>query len=153
MELKEFIKETLSQIAAGIEAAQTEVRDCGGFVNPAHRATTKDSDKSHFGALESGQNIFLVDFDVAVTIVEGRGKEAKAKLSVASVLSVGGGGESNKSTSATNKISFKVPMALPVDSVTTEKLKEQDDLLKEKRRKQTEAVRNINRGRGSWMGA
>lgn len=31
MELKEYIKETLVQISEGVEAAQTEVRDCGGY--------------------------------------------------------------------------------------------------------------------------
>jgi len=38
MELKEFIRETLAQIAAGVEASQIEVRDAGGYVNPAYRA-------------------------------------------------------------------------------------------------------------------
>jgi len=152
MELKEYIKETLSQIAAGVEAAQTEVRDCGGFVNPAYRVSAKNSDESHFGGLSNGQNIFLVDFDVSVTVVEEAGGEASAKLQVASLFKVGGGVEQNTSNSSTNRISFKVPLGLPVDAVSEEQLKEQDKALQEKRRKQSEAIRNHNRGRGSWMG-
>ena len=152
MELKEYVKETISQIAAGIEAAQTEVRDCGGFVNPAHRVNPKDSDDSHFGVINTGQNIFLVDFDVAVTVVEESGADASAKLQVASLLKIGGGVETSASSSATNKISFKVPLALPVDSVSEEQLKEQDEKLREKRRKQSEAIRSHNSGRNSWMG-
>lgn len=152
MELKEFVKETLTQIAAGIEAAQTEVRDCGGFVNPAHRVNPKGSSEAHFGHLDTGQNIFLVNFDVAVTVVEESGAEAGAKLSVASLVSIGGGAETSSSSSATNTISFKVPLALPVDAVTEEKLKEQDEKVREKRKRQSEAIRNHNRGRNSWMG-
>jgi hypothetical protein len=45
LELKDFIRETLAQIAAGVEAAQTEVRDAGGFVNPAHRLAKQENDK------------------------------------------------------------------------------------------------------------
>ncbi len=95
MELKEFIRETLAQIAAGVEAAQTEVRDAGGFVNPAHRAGKQEQDKSHFGSLTSGQNIFLVDFDVTVTVIEATETEGKAKLNVAGLLNLGTGGQSN----------------------------------------------------------
>jgi len=70
VELKEFIRETLAQIAAGVEASQTEIRDAGGFVNPAHRVGKQEQDKSYLGSLTSGQNIFLVDFDVTVTVIE-----------------------------------------------------------------------------------
>lgn len=151
MELKEFIKETLIQIAEGIEAAQTEVRDCGGFVNPAHRSDPKNSVENHFGVLSNGQNIFLVDFDISVTVVEETGADAKAKLQVASFFKVGVGVESNTSNSATNRVSFKVPLGLPVDAVSEEQLKQKDAELEEKRRKQSEAIRRHNESRSdSW---
>lgn len=149
MELKEFIQETLAQIAAGVEAAQTEVRDAGGFVNPAHRAGKTDQSNSHFGSLTSGQNIFLVDFDVTVTVIEAKETEGKAKLNVAGLLNLGTGGQSNASSSATNRISFKVPLAMPVDSVSMEELQKQDAALAERRRKQTEQIRAHNQSRGS----
>ena len=151
MELKDFVKETLSQIVAGVEAAQTEVRDCGGLVNPAYRPRKKEPSASHFGELDHGQNIFLIDFDVAVTVLEESGTEAKVKLNVVSLLGLGAGGESSNSNSATNKISFKVPLALPVDSVSTEKLKERDKIIEEKRRKQTEEIRQANQNGRKWV--
>lgn len=152
MELKEFIKETLAQIAAGVEAAQTEVRDAGGFVNPAHRTGKQEQDKSHFGALVTGQNIFLVDFDVTVTVIEATETDGKAKLNVAGLLSLGTGGQSNASSSATNRISFKVPLAMPVDEVSAEELKKQDEELAEKRRRQSEQIRAHNQRRSaSWL--
>ncbi|HNV88991.1 MAG TPA: hypothetical protein PKL53_08525 [Methylotenera sp.] len=153
MELKDFIQETLSQIAAGVEAAQTEVRDAGGFVNPAHRTGKQEADKSHFGALTSGQNIFLVDFDVTVSVIEATETDGRAKLNVAGFMSLGTGGQSNASSTATNRISFKVPLAMPVDAVSAEELKKQDAALAERRRKQSEAIRQHNqRNSGSWMG-
>lgn len=151
LELKDFIRETLAQIAAGVEAAQTEVRDAGGFVNPAHRVWKQDQDKSHFGSLVSGQNIFLVDFDVTVTVVEATETDGKAKLNVAGLLSLGTGGQSNASSSATNRISFKVPIAMPVDEVSAEELKKQDEARAENRRRQSEQIRAHNQRRlSSW---
>ena len=152
MELKEFIRETLAQIAAGVEAAQTEVRDAGGFVNPAHRTGKQEQDKSHFGSLTSGQNIFLVDFDVTVTVIEATETEGKAKLNVAGLLNLGTGGQSNASSTATNRISFKVPLAMPVDAVSLEELQRQDQALAERRRRQTEQIRAHNQGTSSrWL--
>jgi hypothetical protein len=141
MELKDFIRETLSQIAADVEAAQTEVRGAGGFVNPAHRPRDQEPDKSHFGSLASGQNIFLVDFDVTVTVVETTETDGKAKLNVAGFLSLGAGGQSNASSTATNRICFKVPLAMPMDAVSTEDLKKQDEDIAESARRQPEAIR------------
>lgn len=146
MELKEFIRETLAQIAAGVEASQTEVRDAGGFVNPAHRTGKQEHDKSHFGSLTSGQNIFLVDFDVSVTVLEATETKGKAKLNVAGLLNLGTGGQSNASSTATNRITFKVPLAMPVDAVSLEELQKQDQALAERRRKQSEQIRAHNQG-------
>lgn len=144
MELKDFVRETLAQIAASVEAAQTEVRDADGFVNPAHRSGKQEQDKSHFGSLASGQNIFLVDFDVTVTVIEATETEGKAKLNVAGLLNMGTGGQSNASSTATNRICFKVPLAMPVDAVSLEELQRQDQALAERRRRQTEQIRAHN---------
>ncbi|MDZ7890195.1 MAG: hypothetical protein U5L73_00375 [Rhodoferax sp.] len=49
MELKDFVRETLAQIAASVEAAQTEVRDADGFVNRAASVwNEQEQDKSRF---------------------------------------------------------------------------------------------------------
>ena len=153
MELNEFIRETLSQIAAGVEAAQTEVRDAGGFVNPAHRVGKAEQDKSHFGALTSGQNIFLVDFDVTVSVIEATETEGRAKLSIAGFVNLGTGGQFNASSTATNRISFKVPLAMPVDTVSADELKQLDQELAERRHKQSEDIRLHNQQLASsnWM--
>ena len=117
------------QIAAGVKKAQEAVRAHGGFVNPAARVAPKASDHSHLGVIGDGQSIFLVGFDVAVNVSEETKGGAEAKLKVASIINLGAGATTGGTSSATNRISFKVPLALPVDEESRERLlsAEKDD--------------------------
>jgi len=126
MELKDFVKETLSQIAAGVHESIPNVREAGGLVNPAVRTNTKTTDPSHFANFGPGRSVFLVDFDVAITVEEGSGTSAQAKLNVASLLTLKAGGESGNRSSATNRINFKVPLAMPVDPISEGELKDKE---------------------------
>ena len=126
MELSEFVTDTLVQITGGVKKAQEIVRKQGGYVNPAARVLPKASDQAHLTNIEDGQNVFVVDFNVGVTVTEEKGKEASAKLNVASLLNIGGGGKSEASSVAVNQISFKVPLALPVDEASRSKLLAQE---------------------------
>jgi len=116
MDLKQFVTETLVQIAQGVSEAQTAVRDVGGFANPALRGVA--GRESYWGSLETGHHVFLVDFDVAITVAKGKGTNAGAKLEVTSIFSLGAGGKSSEETQSTSRVKFKVPMALPVDFET-----------------------------------
>lgn len=122
MDLKDFVKETLIQISSGVKEAQNTVRELGGYANPAARVLPKESDQSHLTQIESGQNVFMIDFDVAINVSEEGETGAEAKLKVASFLNVGGSGKSGTSSSTTNRISFKVPLALPVDEVSKNRM-------------------------------
>lgn len=114
MELKEFVRESLKQIVEGVSEAQKPVRDHGGYVNPT--VLPRGKSESHFGEfLPSGQQVFLVEFDVAVTVNEQTGTHAEAKLQVASILSLGAGGKSGDLLQTIQHIKFKVPLALPLD--------------------------------------
>ena len=144
MELKDFVKETLTQISQGVQESIAEVRDAGGYVNPATRTNTKNTDSAHFGSMPNGQNIFLVDFDVAVSVEEDMGGNAEAKLKVASVLSIGGGAETSTKNSATNQISFKVPIAIPVDPISENDLKERESA---QARRTQQMIDNLNNSR------
>ena len=122
MDLKDFVKETLVQISSGVKEAQDAVRQLGGYANPAARVSPKQTDQSHLTQIESGQNVFMIDFDVAVNVSEESEAGAEAKLKVASILSLGGGGKAGTSSTATNRISFKVPLALPVDEESKKRM-------------------------------
>lgn len=113
MDLKEFVRVTLTQVTEGVKEAQEAVRAQGGFVNPTVHTSQKD--ESHFAGLHDGQNVFLVDFDVAVTVNEGTGTNAEAKLKVASLFALGTSGKSSENQEYSSRIKFKVPLALPVD--------------------------------------
>ena len=124
MDLKEFVKETLTQIAQGVSESQAQVYQLGGAVNPAMRGViAKDA---YFGDMHDGQHVFLVDFDVAITATEETRANAKAKLKVATLLSLGGGGGTNESQASTSRIRFKVPLALPVDPEAKKQLHERE---------------------------
>jgi hypothetical protein len=121
MDLKEFVRETLVQITSGVRDAQDEVRSLGGIVNPA-TLTRTDGAGSYFSTIDDIHHVFLVDFDVAVSVTENTGTNAGAKLNVATFLSLGAGGQSANSSAATNRLTFKVPLALPLDEPTRSKL-------------------------------
>ena len=120
MDLKDFVKETLVQISSGVQESIEAVRESGGFTNPAAAGNVKSDSGSHFGSMGEGQNVFLVDFDVAVTVDENSGLSGGGKLKVAGIFSVGGEAGSSSKSSSTNRVSFKIPLALPVDPISRE---------------------------------
>ena len=146
MELREFIRDVLVQIAHGVKDADAEVIAAGGVASPATRSGPVSEDReTHFATLESGAPVFLVDFDVAVTVSETTDQGGKAGLRIASVFSGEFGGKSGESTATVSRVRFKVPIALPVNAASAEKVR----AAKEK------ASRPINRPPGggqSWMG-
>ena len=118
MELKDFVSQTLVQIAQGVASAQETVRNLGGFVNPT--AHVSGGAERHFGRMPgNNQQVFLVDFDVGITINESLGTNAEAKLQVASFIKIGAGTSTGESQQTSNQIRFNVPLALPVDPEST----------------------------------
>ncbi|PSV89359.1 hypothetical protein [Photobacterium iliopiscarium] len=123
MDLKDFIDQTLDQITEGVFVAQEKVRARGGFVNPALR------DSASVQAMHCGHTIQSVSFDVAITVQEDSSNSAGAKLSVASFFKADGEVLSKEMNSVTSKVSFKVPLALPIDKLSLDELinKEKQD--------------------------
>jgi len=122
MQLDDFIKTTLIQIARGVHDAQKSVSDLGGIVNPATLGTSQTS-SAYFATVNDMHHVFLVDFDVAVEVSQSTGTNAEAGLSVASFAKLGAGGKSANSNSTSNRIAFKVPLALPIDQTSQTQLK------------------------------
>lgn len=124
MDLKDFVKETLVQISTGVQESIEAVRESGGFTNPAASGNVKSDSSSHFGSMGEGQNVFLVDFDVAVTVDENSEVSGGGRLKVAGVFAVGGEAGNSSKSSSTNRVSFKIPLALPVDPISHEEAKQ-----------------------------
>ena len=101
MQLDDFVRTTLVQIARGVHDAQQAVGELGGIVNPATLHASKESG-AYFSTVNDMHHVFLVDFDVAVEVVESTGKSAEAGLSVATVVKLGAGGKAASSNSSSS---------------------------------------------------
>lgn len=116
MNLQEFITQALVQIASGIAEADERLSDVGSIVNPRH-VTGAGNDKNNVYGYISEEPKYLravhsVDFDVAVTAVEG--KETKGGIGiVVGAIGLGSQGRSEESSTSVSRIKFRVPIALP----------------------------------------
>ena len=113
MELKDFVREALVQIADGVQEAQSalEKSSSSAEVNPS-TANRYDVKSNIFGDSKSGKPIFLIEFDVAVTAAEGT--QTKGGIGVVvGAIALGSQGKSDSTNSSISRIQFKVPMALP----------------------------------------
>lgn len=144
MDLDEFVKQTLVHISRGVKESQEEVRNLGGFSNPAVYASGSAAAQGiHFGDAGNGHSVLLIDFDVAVTAVDSAEGGGKGKISVVKMFSAEAGGKVSTVNETTSRIQFKVPLALPLDEVTKQKLdadQARDDA----------AIRAHNAGHSEW---
>src|SRR5581483_10494777 len=91
MELNEFVKQSLTQIVKKVKESQDETRKQGGYVSPAVLASPSGNESTHFGSVSDGHNVFLVAFDVAVTVTDSVEGGVGGKLTVASLFKVEAG--------------------------------------------------------------
>lgn len=122
MNLQEFVSQALIQIAAGLKEADEELLKVGAIVNPRH-VTGAGADKDNVYGYVAGERKYLravhsVEFDVAVTAVEG--KETKGGIGiVVGTIGLGSQGRSEQSSTSVSRIKFCVPIALPNSSNET----------------------------------
>ncbi|MCJ8286612.1 trypco2 family protein [Halomonas sp.] len=118
MELKDFIRETLVQVAQGIEEASSELQDSTALVNPRNVSINTSENGRHYGVFSEDKApspiryVEEIAFDVAVHATEGTEASAKAGISVGSV-GIGGKGSSSETKSSASRIQFRVPMVMP----------------------------------------
>ncbi len=111
MDLKEFVSQTLAQIVEGVKEAQSVATDLGGEVNPHLNTTHAEMGKQ--GILwAGGRYAQVVQFDVALTVVEGTG--TKGGIGVfAGAVNLGSSGQSKSESSSVSRVKFSVPLVLP----------------------------------------
>jgi hypothetical protein len=118
MDLKDFIKTTLTEIVEGVHEAREIVKnheaanqgaEVAPFVFGHTSATYIKLPSSHPGG--EGPAV-IVEFDVAVTVVETSEKKLQGGAKLA-ILSVGAGGNQSSQNTAVSRIKFNVPLALP----------------------------------------
>ncbi|HCG8169888.1 hypothetical protein [Vibrio owensii] len=105
MELRTFVKETLKDVLGGIHDAQAEIE---------HGEVVPQLNEQGWKGLETGLTSFqAIDFEVSVNAVEKEGSEAKLSV-VAAVVGGHVKGDSSNIAEHTAKLSFKVPIKLPI---------------------------------------
>ena len=113
MDLQQFVRETLTEIVLGVNAAQdqAEVEASGARINPAGIGLGAAPD-GYLGSLSSGWPVFVVDFDLAVTVAGTGPGEVGAKVQVVGQFTAKVNGTKKSARNSTNRIRFRVPIAL-----------------------------------------
>ena len=111
MDIKDFVKESLMQIADSINEVNMELKEKGTYIpsgdivgEGALFSVIKDSKTRHF---------IKVEFDLAVTVSQEHGTSGGGGLSIASLAKVGIKGEDIEGKEEISRIKFMIPMALP----------------------------------------
>jgi hypothetical protein len=116
MDLRNFIKETLVQLAQGIDDARIALEGSNAVVNPRNVATgAGNKDSSIYGFVTSGemsQVVQAINFDVAVSVAQGTETKGGIGLMVGAVA-LGSHGKSDASNASQSRIQFTIPMVLP----------------------------------------
>lgn len=115
MELKDFISETIYQIATGVKESMKKCKDLDIIVNP-NISIVSDNDAyipQDPSRHEICRRIMPIEMDVSVAISKSSENSAGGKIGI-SVFGVGGSTKDTDNTMNTNRIKFTVPVSLPV---------------------------------------
>jgi hypothetical protein len=109
MDLKDFIKTTISSISLAISESQEELRGKGVIVNPEKVEIGKNGEKIlRSDGLRYIQNL---EFDILLSVEDQKSGSGKAEIIVASLLKIGGGLAEQNSSQNQNRIKFNIPVA------------------------------------------
>ena len=120
MKLSEFVRETLNSVVSGVVLSQKDLEKTNAIINPS------TIDENGFISLNYGnKRVINISFDVAVTVDNIEGDEAGIKVSVANFFSGKVGGESKTANQKVSRVSFEIPVLLPInDDLTEQGIKE-----------------------------
>lgn len=109
MELKEFIKNTITSISAAIIESQEELKDDGVIVNPEKVEIGKTGEKllRHDG----WRYIQNLEFDIMIAVEEKKETGGKGELKIAGVISAGGGLVDENLNKNASRLKFSIPVA------------------------------------------
>lgn len=112
MELKDFIKNTISSISEAILESQEELNSKGVLVNPEKYEVTESGDKK-FSNLKQLNNRHLqtLEFDVLVGIESETGAKGGGKIKVAEILNIAADKLKTETNASQNRIKFEIPIA------------------------------------------
>ena len=110
MDLKDFIKATISGIVEASIELQKEHGETGVVINPRQSSPPETFNPKDPYTL---QRVQLVSFDIAVTVGSETSGDGSAALKIASVVDIGGKGGHSKTAEEVSRVRFSLPVALP----------------------------------------
>ncbi|SFE24779.1 hypothetical protein SAMN04488523_1062 [Sulfitobacter brevis] len=141
MDLKDFIKETMTGIIEATNELQDQWSDEGVYVNPPMSKSSSEVYEEN-----SSDHIFrqiqTVKFDVAVTAASETSGGGKAGLKVFSA-EIGAKGEHSRQSEEVSRVQFTIPLTLRASLAESRNIEQKE---KEKRESQ-ERTRRANQGR------
>ncbi len=123
MELKDFIKEAIKDIAEAINESNTELSELGVISNPSNVSLDEREDIYGYMYLNSDSDkktrpVHLLKFDVAVSITQKEnGKEGIGVKALG--ISLGKEGEKIDELNNSSRLKFNVPIAFPTGKKVT----------------------------------
>jgi hypothetical protein len=111
MDLKEFTKETITQIVSAVREANEQINDFGASIPTDYFQGSKAITSFKDGE----KNIIDIEFDVAVSAVESANVGGGAGIKVAA-FNIGLGTNSQNENSTLSRVKFTLPLVLPEKS-------------------------------------
>lgn len=120
MELKDFVKTSICQIAEGILEASEALKQTNAIVNPENIVVNSEQSQAYGrtrpprddGPPSGSRIVEKIDFDVAISVQEGTATSAGIKVAMMSV-GLGVGGESKANAGYESRIKSSIPMVFP----------------------------------------
>ena len=113
MELKEFIKESLSQIIDAVKETQEKYKDTNVVICPDNIQEVKSGlyilDENEYDNYSSRSKVQNIDMAISVTEKEGN----KSGLGIAKIINAGISSENAQRNERISKIKFSIPIVLP----------------------------------------
>lgn len=115
MELKEFIKESLSQIIDAVKEMQEKYKDTNVVICPDNIQEVKSGlyilDENEYNNYSSRSKVQNIDMDIAISVTEKEGN--KSGLGIAKIINAGISSENAQRNESISKIKFSIPIVLP----------------------------------------
>lgn len=120
IELKDFVRETLTQIVDGMTEFGEKNAETGWSPVPTmnSQVTAATGFISHVSA--DGQQrstVMPIEFDIAITSEEEDQAGGKVGIKVLSLVDIAGGGEMKSINTSVSRVSFKIPLKMPSEDI------------------------------------
>ncbi len=117
MDIKEFIKETLTQIAESVNETNQQLGNQHSFVATENITTASGIPQNDMYSYKDGTAHLVreIHFELAITVSDASTQSGKGGIEVFSFVHAGGSKETQNTSHVNHKLSFTLPLALPVN--------------------------------------